>query len=68
VILLFESLALRCFLRDTAGAGSDFAVALLVGVPAAFLPYGFLIAMVTGTRVYPLAPRVHLGSIGEMSK
>lgn len=68
VILLFESLALMRFLRDAAGPGPDLAIALLVGVLAAFLPYGFLVGMVTGTLVYHLSRRFHIGFIAEMSK
>jgi hypothetical protein len=68
VILLFESLALMRFLRDVAGPGPDFAIALLVGVLAAFLPYGFLIALLAGTLIYHLSKRFHVGFIAEMSK
>ncbi len=68
VILLFESLVLMRFLREAAGSGPDFAIALLVGVLAAFLPYGFLIGMVAGTLIYHLSKRFHMGFITEMSK
>lgn len=68
VILLFESLALMRFLRDVAGSGAELSIALLVGVIAAFVPYGFLIGMLGGTAVFHLSKRVHIGFIAEMSK
>lgn len=68
VLLLFESLALMRFLRDAAGSGPDFAVAVLTGVLAAFLPYGFLIALVTGTLLHHLSRRFRIGFLSEMSK
>lgn len=52
VILLFEALALLALLRDVSGDEKALFVALLVGLVAALLPYGFLIGMVVGTGVH----------------
>ncbi len=49
VILLFEGLALMLLIRDVSMAKSDLFIALLVGLMASGLPYGYLIAMVAGT-------------------
>jgi len=49
VILLIQGLALIRLIGDTVGAKRDLAIALLVGIPAASMPYGFLIGMVAGT-------------------
>lgn len=68
VVLLFESLALMRFLRDVAGAGAELAIALLVGVVAAFVPYGFLIGMLGGTAIFHLSKRCSIGFLEEMSK
>jgi hypothetical protein len=57
VILLFEGLALLRLIGDTAGAKSDFAIALLVGLSAVTLPYGYVIGLVVGTALARLARR-----------
>ena len=49
VLLLAEGVAMLSLLRDLAGAPPDFALALCLGVIAAALPYGYLVAMVLGT-------------------
>ena len=49
VLLLAEGVAMLSLLRDLAGAPRDFALALCLGVIAAALPYGYLVAMVLGT-------------------
>lgn len=52
VILLFEGLALTLLIKDTAGDKKDFVIALLVGVIAAGLPYGFIISILIGTIIF----------------
>ncbi len=49
VILLFEGLALMLLIRDMTDSKRDFFLALLVGLMASALPYGYLIALVVGT-------------------
>jgi MFS superfamily sulfate permease-like transporter len=66
VILFFEGLMLMRFLRDTALTEGDLAVALLVGALAAFLPYGFLIGMITGTLVTFLSKKYLIGFSGKL--
>ncbi|MDP2654416.1 MAG: putative sulfate/molybdate transporter [Candidatus Omnitrophota bacterium] len=48
-ILVFEGLALMRLMRDLRESRGEFALALLVGVMAAGLPYGYLVAMILGT-------------------
>ncbi|MFQ5630066.1 MAG: putative sulfate/molybdate transporter [bacterium] len=52
VILLFEGLVLMRLIEDTVQQRSELAIALLVGVIAVGLPYGFLIGIVIGTAIY----------------
>ena len=49
VLLLAEGVAMLSLLRDLAAAPRDFTLALCLGVIAAALPYGYLVAMVLGT-------------------
>ena len=49
VLLLFEGAAMLVLMRDLAGASRDFGLALFLGVIAAGLPYGYLVALVLGT-------------------
>jgi MFS superfamily sulfate permease-like transporter len=49
VILMFEGFALMKRSHDVAASKEDFAAVLLVGLMAAGLPYGFLIAVILGT-------------------
>jgi len=67
VILCFEGLMLMRLIRDTVQEEGGLAVALLVGILAACLPYGFLIGMVVGTLVAHLAKRYHIGFSGRIS-
>ncbi|MDR7482866.1 MAG: putative sulfate/molybdate transporter [Armatimonadota bacterium] len=62
VILLFEALALIWLLRDTAPSRSEFPVALLVGLLAFGLPYGYVIGLVVGTVLFYLGGRTRLVS------
>jgi hypothetical protein len=52
VLLLFEGWTLLTLLRDTAPVGSEFMIALLVGLMAAGLPYGYVVGLLTGTLLY----------------
>ncbi len=49
VILLFEAVTLLRLARDAASSSADFSLVLLIGVIAASLPYGYLVALVLGT-------------------
>jgi MFS superfamily sulfate permease-like transporter len=58
VLLVVEGLALLVLIRDLAGRPGEFSLALLVALIAAGLPYGYLVAMVVGTLLAPLAARL----------
>jgi hypothetical protein len=49
VLLLVEGVAMLSLLRDLTGASREFGLALCLGVIAAAMPYGYLVAMVLGT-------------------
>lgn len=67
VILVFEGIALIALIRDLKDK-RDFVIALLVGLAAAGLPYGFVISILIGTIIYYSAVRFNvLGEIGENS-
>jgi MFS superfamily sulfate permease-like transporter len=51
VILLFEGLTLMTLVRDLSESKPDFVMALLVGLIAGGLPYGYVIALVVGTAL-----------------
>ncbi|MHC4874201.1 MAG: putative sulfate/molybdate transporter [Planctomycetota bacterium] len=48
IILFFEALVLMKFIKDLSGNKFEFLIAILVGVIAANVPYGFLIGMFAG--------------------
>ena len=58
VLLLVEGVAMLSLLRDLAGTPRDFALALCLGVIAAGLPYGYLVALVLGTVLSKAGARV----------
>ncbi|MFI5244176.1 MAG: putative sulfate/molybdate transporter [Gemmatimonadales bacterium] len=58
VLLLVEGVAMLSLLRDLAGTSRDFALALCLGVIAAGLPYGYLVALVLGTVLSKAGARV----------
>jgi hypothetical protein len=49
VLLLFEGVAILSLLRDLGGDARELSLALFLGVVAAGLPYGYLVALVLGT-------------------
>lgn len=57
VILLFEGLWLMMFIKDIIDSKKSFFIALLTALMAAFLPYGYLIGMVTGTVLYYISDK-----------
>ena len=61
-ILLFEALGLIWLVRDTAQSRAEFPVALLVGLLAVGLPYGYVIGLVVGTALFHLGSRARLVS------
>jgi MFS superfamily sulfate permease-like transporter len=65
-ILLFESVALMLLIRDVVHETKGMVIVLLVGVMAAGLPYGFLVAMVVGT-VLDYLP-LNLDTLSRMGK
>lgn len=64
VLLLFEGITLLALLRDIAARTQDFVLAILVGVVAVSIPYGYLVGLITGVLCYHLMRRgwVRLGS------
>lgn len=58
VILLFEGLSMMLLIRDVAGSRTDFFVVLAVGVMAGSLPYGYLVAIVIGTILAYVLPKL----------
>jgi xanthine/uracil permease len=60
VILLFEALALIWVVRETATARTEFPIAVLVGLLAVGLPYGYVIGLVAGTALFYLDGRTRL--------
>ncbi|MCX7824198.1 MAG: putative sulfate/molybdate transporter [Verrucomicrobiae bacterium] len=55
VLLVFEGWTLLTLLRDTVSAKSEFMIALLVGLTAGGLPYGYVVGLLVGTALYYLA-------------
>ncbi len=60
VLLLVEAMALIWLIRDTVAAGRDFSIAVLVGLLAVGLPYGYVVGLVVGTLLARLGSRVNL--------
>jgi hypothetical protein len=63
VLLLFEGLSMVGLIRDQAGDRQDFALVLLLGLVAAFTPYGYLTAMVAGVALHALKGRIGLRTL-----
>jgi hypothetical protein len=60
VILLFEALALMWLIRDTASSATDLPIALIVGLLAAGMPYGYVVGIVVGVILYQFRHRTRL--------
>lgn len=60
VLLLGEAVALLRLIADVDRAGAELPIALLVGLTAVGLPYGYLVGLVAGTAVAALAARGHI--------
>src|SRR5690606_24112775 len=52
VILLFEGIALMTLVKDVMGDNRTFFIALLVGIIAVGLPYGFVVSLFVGTILF----------------
>ena len=63
VLLGFEGLSMLGLIRDQAGDRRDFALVLLLGLVAAFTPYGYLTALVAGTALHALKSRIGLQTL-----
>lgn len=57
VILLFEGLTLMMLIRDLIDSKAELAIALLVGLMASSLPYGYVIGLVVGTLLLYLSQK-----------
>lgn len=64
VLLFFEAITLLALLRDLTGEKMEFLLALLVGVVACSVPYGYLVGLLIGLTCYHLSRRgwVRFGS------
>jgi hypothetical protein len=60
--LLFEALALIWQVRDTAQVRSEFPIAVLVGLLAVGLPYGYVVGLIVGTVLVRLGKNTRLVS------
>ncbi len=59
VILFFEAIALLALVRDTAESKSDLILVILVGLLAANVRYGYVVALIVGTAIaYTVKPRL----------
>jgi hypothetical protein len=54
VLLVIEGLRLMLLIRDTIDLRGEFAIAILVGLIAAGLPYGYLVGICVGTVLFYL--------------
>jgi hypothetical protein len=61
VILLFEAIALMVLIRDAADSKSDLMLVILVGLLAANVPYGYVVALLVGTAIAYIAKRRLMG-------
>jgi len=55
VLLLFEGLMLMLLVQDVAASKTDLPIALLVGMIASGLPYGYVVGIVVGVALHHLA-------------
>ena len=63
VLLAFEGLSMLGLIRDQAGDKRDFALVLLLGLIAAFTPYGYLTALVAGVALHAAKDRIGLTAL-----
>lgn len=68
VILFFEGLTLMRLIEDTVYPKAHLAIALLVGLIAVGLPYGFLIGMIVGTLLAFVSERYQIGFSRSQNK
>lgn len=61
VILLFEGISMILLVRDTTKSKPDFFIVIAVGVMAATLPYGYLVALIVGTLMAYGLPKLRTG-------
>lgn len=52
VLLFFEAITLLSLLRDLTGQMTDFLLAVMVGVIASSVPYGYLVGLLVGLLCY----------------
>ena len=62
VLLLVEAVSVLLLVRDIVPQRWSFALAVACGVTAAFAPYGYAVALVVGTVLWYIAPRVVRGA------
>jgi hypothetical protein len=55
VLLVIEGMRIMLLVRDTVDDKAEFSIAVLVGLIAACLPYGYLVGICVGTLLYYLA-------------
>jgi len=55
VLLAIEGMRIMLLVRDTVDKQAEFSIAVLVGLIAASLPYGYLVGIVVGTVLFYLA-------------
>jgi MFS superfamily sulfate permease-like transporter len=60
VILFFEAATLVYLVKDLKSAKNELFIAILVGLIAFGLPYGFLISMIVGTILYYNATKIRM--------
>jgi hypothetical protein len=49
IILFFEGMVLVKWIKDTMGSSTDLLIAVMVGLMAVGLPYGYLVGLISGT-------------------
>ncbi len=65
VILLFEGIVLILLIKDIITDRKSFFIAVLVGIIAIGMPYGYLIGMITGLLLYYLPKELILKDFGK---
>ncbi len=68
VILLFEGIALILLVKDIITNKKNFFIAILVGIMANGLPFGYLVAMILGTILYYLPQKWFLTHFGKQNE